>query len=179
VPSLEALSSAFGRISKQVSPAPILLIAVRITANSQSLGRANVGCGVVSAPKIVQWECDAQWPAKGTHVRQDIHDKTNRIQEQNPQSASALYVPLPPFSKETPPKQHSSPGLRPGESAAFGPQQNPHSARQTLIHPHCFLNRAQVRLCAAKCCRVRECEGARQINRRSCCVNGSPMANSY
>ena len=44
------------------------------------------------------FECDAQWPFKGTYVRQDILHKTNQMEEQNPQSASALYVPLPHFT---------------------------------------------------------------------------------
>jgi hypothetical protein len=46
------------------------------------------------APKNMQFECAAQWPFKGTYVRQDISHKTNWIEERNPQSASALYVPL-------------------------------------------------------------------------------------
>ena len=50
------------------------------------------------ALKNVQFECDAQWPFKGTYVRQDILHKTNKMEEQNPQSASALYVPLPRFT---------------------------------------------------------------------------------
>jgi hypothetical protein len=50
------------------------------------------------ALKDVQFECDAQWPFKGTYVRQNISHKTNQMEEQNPQSASALYVPLPHFT---------------------------------------------------------------------------------
>jgi hypothetical protein len=43
-------------------------------------------------------ECDAHWPLKGTYVRQDILHKINEMEEQNPKSASALYVPLPHFT---------------------------------------------------------------------------------
>jgi hypothetical protein len=43
----------------------------------------------------VQFECAAQWPFKGTYVRQDILHKTDWIEERNPLSGSALYVPLP------------------------------------------------------------------------------------
>jgi hypothetical protein len=50
------------------------------------------------ALKNVQFERAAQWPFKGTYVRQDILYKANGIEEQNPQSASALYVPLPHFT---------------------------------------------------------------------------------
>jgi hypothetical protein len=42
------------------------------------------------ALKNVHSECDAQWPFKGTYVRQDILHKTNRMEEQNPQSVCAL-----------------------------------------------------------------------------------------
>jgi hypothetical protein len=50
------------------------------------------------ALKDVQFECDAQWPFKSTYVRQDILHKTNQMEERNPQSAAALYVPLPHFT---------------------------------------------------------------------------------
>ena len=62
------------------------------------------------ALKSVRFERDAQWPFKGTYVRQDILHKTNQMEEQSPQSASALYVPLLPFSKEMSSKLHSSRG---------------------------------------------------------------------
>jgi len=41
---------------------------------------------------------DAHGLSKSTYVRQGIFCEANGIEEQNPQSASALYVPLPLFT---------------------------------------------------------------------------------
>jgi hypothetical protein len=54
-------------------------------------------CGAQTG-KGGHFERDAQSIFKGTHVRQDTLYKANGIEEQNPQSASALYVPLPHLS---------------------------------------------------------------------------------
>ena len=44
--------------------------------------------------KMCNRKFDAHPLSKGTHVRQHIYNKVNRIEKLNPQSASALYVPL-------------------------------------------------------------------------------------
>ena len=52
-------------------------------------------------------------------MRQDILHKTNQMEERNPQSASALYVPLPRLPKRHLTPQHSSTALRASKSAVF------------------------------------------------------------
>ena len=46
--------------------------------------------------------CDAHRPRYGTCVRQDNSPQPKEIQQHNPSSASALYVPLPHSYQETP-----------------------------------------------------------------------------
>ena len=45
-------------------------------------------------PRLAGFHCDAHCPLKSTQVRQDKPLEPNGIQEKNPSSASALYVPL-------------------------------------------------------------------------------------